>query len=67
MTQRNAPSAAATPGPLARSAMALDYAAVLPRHYRVIRRLADYGFSHAGGVLIDMHAFFTFGNSLGVH
>ncbi|MBE0473358.1 MAG: hypothetical protein IBX54_04045 [Rhodoferax sp.] len=47
--------------------MALDYAAVLPRHYRVIRRLADYGFSHAGGVLIDMHAFFTFGNSLGVH
>jgi hypothetical protein len=38
----------------------------LPRHYRVIRRLADYGFFRAGGVLIGTHAFLAFGNSLGV-
>lgn len=35
-------------------------------HYRVIRRLGDYGFFHAGGVLIGTHAFIAFGNMLGV-
>jgi len=66
MAQKEAPSAAAALGPLARSAMALGNTAVLPRHYRVIRRLADYGFFRAGGVLIGTHAFIAFGNSLGV-
>jgi hypothetical protein len=66
MAQKDAPSAAAALGPLARSAMALGNTAVLPRHFRVIRRLADYGFFRAGGVLIGTHAFIAFGNSLGV-
>ena len=61
-----APSAANALAPLARSAVALGCAPVLPRHYRVIRRLADYGFFKAGGVLIGTHAFLAFGNSLGV-
>lgn len=67
IAQKDAPSAAAALGPLARSAIALGCAAVLPRHYRVIRRLADYGFFRAGGVLIGTHAFLAFGNSLGVY
>ena len=51
---------------LARSAIALGCADVLPRHFRVIRRLAEYGFFRAGGVLIGTHAFLAFGNMLGV-
>ncbi|WHZ12917.1 MAG: hypothetical protein OJF60_003358 [Burkholderiaceae bacterium] len=66
MARKDAPSAAAALGPLARSAMALGNSAVLPRHFRVIRRLADYGFFRGGGVLIGTHAFIAFGNSLGV-
>jgi hypothetical protein len=46
--------------------MALGCAAVLPRQFRVIRRMADYGFFQAGGLLIGTHAFLAFGNMLGV-
>lgn len=52
--------------PMTRSALALGCAGLLPRHYQVIRRLADYGFFHAGGVLIGTHAFLAYGNMLGV-
>jgi len=52
--------------PLARSAIALGCEAVVPQHLRVIRRLADYGFFKAGGVLIGTHAFLSYANSLGV-
>jgi len=52
--------------PLARSAIALGCEAVLVAHFRVMRRLADYGFFKAGGVLIGTHAFLAFGNMLGV-
>ncbi|MBL8523001.1 MAG: nucleotidyltransferase domain-containing protein [Betaproteobacteria bacterium] len=52
--------------PMARSALALGCAGLLPRHYQVIRRLADYGFFHAGGTLIGTHAFLAYGNMLGV-
>lgn len=51
---------------LARSAVALGNAAMLARHFRVVQRLADYGFFRAGGVLIGTHAFLAFGNMLGV-
>ena len=51
---------------LARSAVALGCAALLPRHYRVIRRLSEYGFFRAGGVLVGTHAFLAYGNVLGV-
>lgn len=51
---------------LARSAITLGCTPVLPKHYRVIRRLSDYGFFKAGGVLIGTHAFLAYGNMLGV-
>src|SRR3954464_13495233 len=45
---------ASTPGiqPLINSAAALGCEPVLLTHFRVIRRLADYGFFNAGGVLV---------------
>jgi hypothetical protein len=52
--------------PLARSAVALGCAQILPRHFRVIRRLSEYGFFRAGGVLIGTHAFLSYANLLGV-
>ncbi len=52
--------------PLSRSSIALGCMPVLVPHFRVIRRLSDYGFFRAGGVLIDTHAFLAFGNMLGV-
>lgn len=53
-------------GPLVRSAVALGCTEVLPRHLRVIQRLAEYGFFRAGGVLVGTHAFLAYGNMLGV-
>ena len=52
--------------PQARSALALGCAGVVPRHFRIIRRLSEYGFFRAGGVLIGTHAFVSLGNLLGV-
>lgn len=53
-------------GPLVRSAVALGNAQVLPRHFKVLRRLAEYGFFRAGGLLIGTHAFLSYGNMLGL-
>src|SRR5665213_911767 len=66
MMRKDETSARQPLAPLGRSAMALGCASVLPRHFRVVRRLADYGFFGAGGVLIGTHAFLAFGNMLGV-
>lgn len=66
MARQRQAGAAEALGPLARSALALGCTAVLPRHHRVVRRLADYGFFHAGGLLIGTHAFLAYGNMLGV-
>jgi len=52
--------------PLARAAVALGCARVIPAHFRIIRRLAEYGFFNAGGVLVGTHAFLAMGNMLGV-
>lgn len=60
------PSVAAELGRLSGAAVALGCAEVLPRHLRVIRRLAEYGFFGAGGVLVGTHAFLAYGNMLGV-
>ena len=60
------PSLASELGPLSGSAVALGCAGVLPKHLRVIRRLAEYGFFRAGGVLVGTHAFLAYGNMLGV-
>jgi hypothetical protein len=51
---------------LARAAEVLGAAPVLGRHFRIVQRLADYGFFRAGGVLVATHAFLSFGNMLGV-
>ncbi len=50
---------------LARSAVALGCATLLPVHLRVVQRLGEHGFFKAGGVLIGTHAFIAFGNMLG--
>lgn len=52
--------------PQARAAIALGCEAVLPKHFRIIKRLSDYGLFRAGGILIGTHAFIAFGNLLGV-
>ncbi len=51
---------------LARAAFELGCAGVLPKHFSIIRRIAEYGFFKAGGVLIGTHAFIAMGNLLGV-
>ncbi len=50
----------------AQSAIALGCALTTPKHFRVVKRLAEYGFFRAGGVLIGTHAFIALGNLLGV-
>ena len=52
--------------PIAQAALGLGCAPTVPKHFRIIRRLADCGFFRAGGVLIGTHAFLAFGNLLGV-
>lgn len=66
MQRATEPAAAESLGPLVRSAGVLGCAEILPRHYRVLRRLAEYGFFKAGGVLVGTHAFVAYGNLLGV-
>lgn len=51
---------------LSRSAQILGCAEILPRHFQVLKRLAEYGFFQAGGVLVGTHAFIAYGNMLGV-
>ena len=52
--------------PAALSALALGNIATAPKHFRMIKRLSDYGFFRAGGVLIGTHAFLVMANLLGV-
>lgn len=52
--------------PLAKAAVALGCAPALPKHLRAVRRLDEYGFFQAGGVLVGTHAFIALGNVLGV-
>jgi hypothetical protein len=52
--------------PNAQAALALGCSGTLPKHYRIVRQLAAYGFFKAGGVLIGTHAFVAMSNMLGV-
>lgn len=52
--------------PNAQAAIALGCAGTLPKHFRIVRQLASYGFFKAGGVLIGTHAFVAMANMLGV-
>ncbi|MGH8673204.1 MAG: GSU2403 family nucleotidyltransferase fold protein [Burkholderiales bacterium] len=60
-TRRKAPLA-----PQSRAALALGCTSVVPKHFRIVKRLADHGFFRAGGVLVGTHAFVALGNLLGV-
>lgn len=51
---------------LSRSLLALGGHETLLKHFKIIRRLAEYGLFKAGGVLIGTHAFLAMGNMLGV-
>lgn len=52
--------------PAARMAIAAGCTSAAPKHFRIIKRLAEYGFFRAGGILIGTHAFLALGNMLGV-
>lgn len=52
--------------PPSQVALALGCSATAPKHFRMIKRLSEYGFFRAGGVLIGSHAFLALGNLLGV-
>lgn len=50
----------------AAAALAQGNAATPPKHFRIARRLAEYQFFRAGGLLVGTHAFLALGNQLGV-
>src|SRR5882724_9522534 len=52
--------------PQALAAVNLGCAAVAPKHFRLIKRLSEYGLFRAGAVLVGTHAFLALGNLLGV-
>jgi hypothetical protein len=52
--------------PNAQAALTLGCSGTLPKHYRIVRQLAAYGFFAAGGVLVGTHAFVGLANLLGV-
>lgn len=51
---------------LARAYAVQNGTACLPRHLRLLRRMADFGFFRAGGILVGTHAFLAYANMLGV-
>lgn len=51
---------------IASACTALGCAVVVPQHFEVINRMAEYGLFRAGGVLVGTHAFIATGNMLGV-
>ncbi len=50
----------------AAAAVAHGCVATPPKHFRIAKRLADYQFFRAGGLLVGTHAFLALGNQLGV-
>ncbi|MEQ1660365.1 MAG: nucleotidyltransferase domain-containing protein [Hylemonella sp.] len=51
---------------LTRVAIAAGCSAIIPTHAKIIGRLADAGFFHAGGILIGTHVYLAYQNLLGV-
>jgi hypothetical protein len=60
------PSAAPALRQLAQAAISLGNSGVPLAQFKVIARLAEFGFFRAGGVLIGTHAFLSYGNMFGV-
>lgn len=52
--------------PHIRASFALGCEALPREQFRVIKKLSDYGFFKAGGILVGTHAFVAAGNALGV-
>jgi hypothetical protein len=50
----------------AAAAIAHGCVATAPKHFRIVKRLADYQLFRAGGLLVGTHAFLALGNQLGV-
>jgi hypothetical protein len=50
----------------AAAAVAQGCSPMPPKHFRIVKRLADYQFFRAGGLMIGTHAFAVMGNLLGV-
>ncbi len=50
----------------AAAALAQGCTATPPKHFRIVKRLAEYQFFRAGGLLVGTHAFLALGNQLGV-
>ena len=59
-------AAAAHLARLCRSAIELGAESVGRTHFRILQRLADHGFFHAGGILIGTHAFLAYQNHFGI-
>lgn len=53
-------------GAMCDAAMALGCYSVIPKHARVLTRLADHGLFRAGGVLVGTHAYLAYQNRMGV-
>lgn len=51
---------------LAAAALSLGCYGVVPKHARVLARLADHGLFRAGGILVGTHAYLAYQNHLGV-
>jgi hypothetical protein len=51
---------------LCESAIALGCYGVIPKHARVLGRLADHGLFKAGGILVGTHAYLSYQNRFGV-
>jgi hypothetical protein len=66
VARKSAHAVTAPLAPLVRSALALGCAEMLPKHFKVLKRLSEYRFFNAGGVLVGTHAFMALGNMLGV-
>ncbi len=69
IAQHRDPAARAARQHLARlcaAAIALGCYGVIPKHARVLARLADHGLFRAGGVLVGTHAFLAYQNHFGV-
>lgn len=52
--------------PQALSAINLGCAPMAPKHFRLIKRLGEYGLFRTGALLVGTHAFIAYGNLLGV-
>ena len=53
-------------GDICEAVTALGCYSVIPKHARVLTRLADYGLFRAGGVLVGTHAYLAYQNRFGI-